>query len=970
MAFCVRPTSSDRADFLEEVRTPYVDISSSVNSSPEDGTPAFNARAAHEWLSLLHGTSQGWINICSTADWTGRCFSSTEIDQAVQYAAFLNRTGAEGIYVRTTTLLNVPEAHKRGSIEDSMELPGFALDLDIAGPGHKTAELLPPDTATAMSIIEHAGLPEPTVWVHSGGGVYPWWLLEEPYDVSQPSNRIMAEQIAMAFERVTKHAADSLGWHFGVGVRDLARVLRLPGSVNRKKGLARQCQIIEPAGYAFYTANDLYNTAINLIGSLPVEEVAQRPAPKPIQVTDDIKPGDAMELAWDWIDILGPHGWRIQRRLPGGEVRWIRPGKETPGHSASTGRAADRDRLFVLSTDAHPFRCSNDVGPYTKYAAYTLLNHGGDFSAAGRALRGLGFGGERPKNDQVSDLSDVLRPKAAGAASAQVEVVGAEQVQSVEEFGSGSGAAVQVLDVDHVPSLPEVDLGGEQESIVALTVSINRGHIPGLYVRDGELVHVQHKSGFQGNEVIVAPVTADRLNMLLAHHVRTFKYAAVKTGPKAAQTTEYVRRDAAPTLSALRAVVTSNNWPGVPVLTGVIGVPTLRPDGSLIQAPGYDKATGLYLCPTTKIAPVPDKLTDEQVRTSRDFVFRKVFGEFCWASPGDFANYIALLMSPMLRPYVKTTTPFGLITATTPGSGKTNLSDAVGMVYGQSSQVWPARGEELQKKITSILVGNSSPVVVFDNLVEGSCVRSEIIATLVTKTEWDDRLLGASRNVQARNDRLWLATGNGLTVGGDMASRTLLVRLDPRMERPELRRFELGQFSDWILEDGNRAELTYHLIVLVQAWMQAGAAKDTSHTMRGFTKWAQTLGGLLAFHGLEGFLSNNDDLSARDTDSEEWAAFLAKWFELFGPMPKTSKEIHASAQVDYIAGTMMDRWARCFITDENGNTPTTKSLAMMLFGKMDRIYGPYKLVRHKRANDNTTLWYVERESSPDDAVGS
>src|SRR3990172_11811353 len=223
----------------------------------------------------------------------------------------------------------------------------------------------------------------------------------------------------------------------------------------------------------------------------------------------------------------------------------------------------------------------------------------------------------------------------------------------------------------------------------------------------------------------------------------------------------------------------------------------------------------------------------------------KIFKDFCWSSQGDFANFMALGVSPMLRPYIKTTTPFGMISATTRGSGKTNLADAIGMLYGQSSQVWPHRSEELQKKITSVLIANSKPVVVFDNLMEGTTIRSEVLAGLVTKDDWDDRLLGASKNIEARNDRLWLATGNGLTVGGDMASRTVLVRLDPRMEHPELRTFEMGQFSDWIRDRDNRAQLMYHLIVLVRAWMQAGPrrtpARSCAGSPGGLRSWVDSL---------------------------------------------------------------------------------------------------------------------------------
>jgi hypothetical protein len=584
-------------------------------------------------------------------------------------------------------------------------------------------------------------------------------------------------------------------------------------------------------------------------------------------------------------------------------------------------------------------------------AAYVLLTQGSlssaAFSQASRELRAQGFGGDLPKLDYAPDALSLVRP------AAQVPVA----VQAVDEQQPAQAAVVvqanEALPVLGHAELPEIDLGSEQEAIVEIVTLVNLGKIPHVYVKDGQLVRVHPKTSGQCSEVSVVPVSADVLNLLLAQHVRTFKWVSGgKDNPP-------VRKACAPMMSALRAVVSNTYWPNVPELTGVVGTPTLRPDGSLIQECGYDKATGLYLAPAVRVDEVPAVIGDEQVRASREFVFSKVFGEFCWSSAGDFANYMALLLSPMLRPYIKSTTPFGMFTATTRGSGKTNLTDAIGLLYGQTSQVLPGRTEELQKKITSILAGNSSPVVVFDNLKEGTTVSSEILATLITKDKWDDRLLGASRNIEATNDRLWLASGNGLTVGGDMASRTVMVRLDPKMARPELRQFEMGQFSDWIRESGNREQLLWHLLILVQAWVKAGAAKDVSHTMRGFTTWAQTMGGLLNFHGLAGFLANVDDLAARDTDEEEWGVFLAKWAQVFGPSEQLARQVHASAQVDWVMGTSVDKWSRCFITDDDGLMPTPKRLGQMLHGKADRFFGKYILRKRRDSITNSTLWWVE-----------
>lgn len=94
-------------------------------------------------------------------------------------------------------------------------------------------------------------------------------------------------------------------------------------------------------------------------------------------------PGDEYEQRTDWYDILTPHGWQLSHRGAGTERHWTRPGKEIrDGISATTGRANDRDRLYVFSTST----LFPSETPITKFGAYAMLNHGGDFKAAAVAL--------------------------------------------------------------------------------------------------------------------------------------------------------------------------------------------------------------------------------------------------------------------------------------------------------------------------------------------------------------------------------------------------------------------------------------------------------------------------------------------------------------------------------------------------------------------------------------------------------
>lgn len=98
-----------------------------------------------------------------------------------------------------------------------------------------------------------------------------------------------------------------------------------------------------------------------------------------------LRPGDDYNQRATWTDILGPHGWQAVTRY-GTATGWRRPGKNI-GVSATTGRN-DADNLYVFSSSTE-FETEK---PYSKFGAYTLLEHDGDFRAAASALRTAGYG--------------------------------------------------------------------------------------------------------------------------------------------------------------------------------------------------------------------------------------------------------------------------------------------------------------------------------------------------------------------------------------------------------------------------------------------------------------------------------------------------------------------------------------------------------------------------------------------------
>ena len=116
------------------------------------------------------------------------------------------------------------------------------------------------------------------------------------------------------------------------------------------------------------------------------------------------RPGDDYNERADWAAILQGAGWEISR-VGQDKIYWRRPGKDegisgTTGHCKTDGSG---ELLYVFSTNAAPFQAQQS---YSKFAAYTLLTHDGNFSAATRALGSEGYG------EPEVELNFLHKPKA------------------------------------------------------------------------------------------------------------------------------------------------------------------------------------------------------------------------------------------------------------------------------------------------------------------------------------------------------------------------------------------------------------------------------------------------------------------------------------------------------------------------------------------------------------------------------
>jgi AraC-like DNA-binding protein len=131
---------------------------------------------------------------------------------------------------------------RRNSASDIAAIVGLWADVDLAAPW-RADKPLPRTIDEARAILDKLPL-APSVLVDSGHGLHAYWLFKEPWTFETDDERIEAAKRAKGWVETVRNAARSFGWDMD-SVGDLARVLRLPGTVNRKGETPVEVRILE-----------------------------------------------------------------------------------------------------------------------------------------------------------------------------------------------------------------------------------------------------------------------------------------------------------------------------------------------------------------------------------------------------------------------------------------------------------------------------------------------------------------------------------------------------------------------------------------------------------------------------------------------------------------------------------------------------------------------------------------------------
>lgn len=124
-------------------------------------------------------------------------------------------------------------------------------------------------------------------------------------------------------------------------------------------------------------------------------------------------------------------------------------------------------------------------------------------------------------------------------------------------------------------------------------------------------------------------------------------------------------------------------YPNFRKLRAITEVPVLRPDGTILQTPGYDPTTELLYKPVRDFPIVPDYPTAVEIRAALDDLLDIVVD---FPFPDDLrravsqAVYLAAILTVVCRFAFRGCSPMVLIDANAPGTGKSKLADVIGLI--------------------------------------------------------------------------------------------------------------------------------------------------------------------------------------------------------------------------------------------------------------------------------------------------
>jgi hypothetical protein len=405
-------------------------------------------------------------------------------------------------------------------------------------------------------------------------------------------------------------------------------------------------------------------------------------------------------------------------------------------------------------------------------------------------------------------------------------------------------------------------------------------------------------------------------------------------------------------------------WP-FPPLEGIVCAPTLRPDGSLLDTPGYDRDTGLYLALNgTAYPPIRGRPTRDDARAAIGRL-RQVFIDFPFAETHHGSATLAAVLSLVARYAIQGNVPLFAVRSTTRGAGKGLLIDAISVATtGRHAPRWAQADddeEERKRLLTIALAGDS--LVHIDNVTR--VLGSGPLDLALTAPTFADRILGKQISREAPMQVVFFASGNNMVFQGDMARRVVPIDLYPQMEHPEERdNFTHSPLLPWVLRE--RPSLVVAALTILRAYFVAACPRQGISALGSFEEWSTLVRQAVIWAGEADPCESRKDLEAEsDADHEALSTILAAWYACYGTQAKTLRQVAQDIQRHGETAWLANAWEELrdalgsLDPHDPGKGFNARLVGEALRGWKGRLIGDKRFVRAGTDRTNIVQWRIE-----------
>lgn len=430
---------------------------------------------------------------------------------------------------------------------------------------------------------------------------------------------------------------------------------------------------------------------------------------------------------------------------------------------------------------------------------------------------------------------------------------------------------------------------------------------------------------------------------------------------------ELVRCD--PPINLAQKLIETGDRLHMPVIAGVISCPTLRPDGSVLSAPGYDAETGMYhfVDKAVDISSMKDE-PDRDDALAALATLKELLTEFPFVNPVDKTVAISAKITAVCRAMFPVVPGHGC-SAPEAGSGKSFEADLCSLIIsGKDCPVLAAcqNENEFEKQLSTALLSGCG-LLSIDNRVEpltGGLLCQAITQPFVTLRPFGQN----EREVTVVNRITIQANGNNLSVSGDMTRRFLIGNLNAKMERPELRVFKCNPRA-MILAD--RGKYVAACLTIVRAYLLAGHPGKLD-PLASFEAWSDSVRSALVWLGEPDVVSTLDTARASDPEQEKLSAFVAAVVDCYGvgsDNAVTLRQMCRDALLGSYAGgdpqfTALSEALTSICRTSGADRFDTVRLGHWLRVRKDKMVGGHRLASVMNTHTKIASWFVESLAPP------